>query len=194
MLCGARHLIVDRDTKYSAAFRTCLARESVRVIRLPPRSPNLGDLHDSSGTHEQNDPPEHESIDRGQGRGRGAATGTAADDQCSLQQQRLGDDGVDAAGTSELGEGDNQLHREKEQVTHRQGRLPWTPISARLLICGGSRHRLANSPHRQLCQCQSRRNGWFGPIRDMAAWPPENRMDTERCLRLVCRGGRKLPH
>jgi transposase InsO family protein len=41
MLRGTRHLIVDRDTKYSAAFRTFLARESVEVIRLPPRSPNL---------------------------------------------------------------------------------------------------------------------------------------------------------
>ena len=41
MLLGKRHLIVDRDTKYSAAFRTFLSREGVEVIRLPPRSPNL---------------------------------------------------------------------------------------------------------------------------------------------------------
>ena len=41
MLRDTRHLIVDRDTKYSAAFRTFLAREGVHVIRLPPRSPNL---------------------------------------------------------------------------------------------------------------------------------------------------------
>lgn len=41
MLRGTRHLIVDRDTKYSAAFRTFLAREGVHVIRLPPRPPNL---------------------------------------------------------------------------------------------------------------------------------------------------------
>ena len=41
MLRGTRHLIVDRDTKYSKAFRTFLAREGVEVIRLPPRSPNL---------------------------------------------------------------------------------------------------------------------------------------------------------
>lgn len=41
MLRGTRHLIVDRDTKYSTAFRTFLAREGVAVIRLPPRSPNL---------------------------------------------------------------------------------------------------------------------------------------------------------
>jgi transposase InsO family protein len=40
-LLGKRHLIVDRDTKYSAAFRAFLAREGVDVIRLPPRSPNL---------------------------------------------------------------------------------------------------------------------------------------------------------
>ena len=41
MLLGKRHLIVDRDTRYSAAFRTFLSREGVEVIRLPPRSPNL---------------------------------------------------------------------------------------------------------------------------------------------------------
>jgi putative transposase len=41
LLLGNRHLIVDRDTKYSAAFRAFLAREGVEVIRLPPRSPNL---------------------------------------------------------------------------------------------------------------------------------------------------------
>jgi transposase InsO family protein len=41
MLLGKRHLIVDRNTKYSAAFRTFLSREGVEVIRLPPRSPNL---------------------------------------------------------------------------------------------------------------------------------------------------------
>jgi putative transposase len=41
LLLGKRHLIVDRDTKYSAAFRAFLAREGVEVIRLPPRSPNL---------------------------------------------------------------------------------------------------------------------------------------------------------
>jgi len=36
-----RHLIVDRDTKYSAAFRLALEREGIGVIRLPPRSPNM---------------------------------------------------------------------------------------------------------------------------------------------------------
>jgi putative transposase len=41
LLQGKRHLIVDRDTKYSVTFRTFLAREGVEVIRLPPRSPNL---------------------------------------------------------------------------------------------------------------------------------------------------------
>jgi len=40
-LRGKRHLIVDRDTKYSTEFRTFLVREDVHVIRLPPRSPNL---------------------------------------------------------------------------------------------------------------------------------------------------------
>jgi putative transposase len=36
-----RFLIMDRDTKYSAAFRAALARERIEPIRLPPRSPNL---------------------------------------------------------------------------------------------------------------------------------------------------------
>ena len=34
-------MIVDRDTKYSAAFCTFLARDGTEVIRLPPRSPKL---------------------------------------------------------------------------------------------------------------------------------------------------------
>ena len=36
-----KHLIVDRDTKYSAALRLALKREGIGVIRLPPRSPNM---------------------------------------------------------------------------------------------------------------------------------------------------------
>jgi putative transposase len=40
-LRGTRYLILDRDTKYSDAFRGILAREGIQVIRLPPRSPNL---------------------------------------------------------------------------------------------------------------------------------------------------------
>ena len=48
ILQGKRHLIVDRDTKYSAAFRTFLAREGTEVIRLPPRSPNLNAWRRSS--------------------------------------------------------------------------------------------------------------------------------------------------
>ena len=40
-LVGKKYLLLDRDTKYCAAFRQMLAREGIRVIRLPPRSPNL---------------------------------------------------------------------------------------------------------------------------------------------------------
>jgi putative transposase len=40
-LRGIQHLILDRDAKYSDAFRTVLVREGIHVIRLPPRSPNL---------------------------------------------------------------------------------------------------------------------------------------------------------
>ena len=40
-LRGTRYLILDRDTKYSDEFRNALDREGIRLIRLPPRSPNL---------------------------------------------------------------------------------------------------------------------------------------------------------
>ena len=36
-----RYLIVDRDTKYSAQFRRLIRDSGTKVIRLPPRSPNL---------------------------------------------------------------------------------------------------------------------------------------------------------
>ena len=35
------HMLLDRDTKYSDAFRGILVREGIQVIRLPPKSPNL---------------------------------------------------------------------------------------------------------------------------------------------------------
>jgi putative transposase len=40
-LRGKRYLILDRDTKYSDAFRSVLVREGIQVIRPSPRSPNL---------------------------------------------------------------------------------------------------------------------------------------------------------
>ena len=40
-LRNKRHLIVDRDTKYSAAFRLALDREGIGVIRLSRQSPNM---------------------------------------------------------------------------------------------------------------------------------------------------------
>ena len=40
-LRGKQYLILDRDAKYSDAFRSALLREGIHVIRLPPRSPNL---------------------------------------------------------------------------------------------------------------------------------------------------------
>jgi hypothetical protein len=40
-LVGKRHLIVDRDTKYSSAFREFLVREGIEVIRLPVLFENL---------------------------------------------------------------------------------------------------------------------------------------------------------
>jgi putative transposase len=40
-LCGTRHLILDRDIKYTDEFRNVLAQDGIHVIRPPPRSPNL---------------------------------------------------------------------------------------------------------------------------------------------------------
>jgi transposase InsO family protein len=40
-LRGTRHLILDRDRKYTDEFRKVLVREGNYLIRLPPRSPNL---------------------------------------------------------------------------------------------------------------------------------------------------------
>jgi putative transposase len=41
LLRGKRYLILDRDTKYSDAFRSVLVREGIQVVRLPARSLNL---------------------------------------------------------------------------------------------------------------------------------------------------------
>jgi putative transposase len=40
-LIDKRYLIMDRDTKFSDAFRKILENEGVESVRLPPRSPNL---------------------------------------------------------------------------------------------------------------------------------------------------------
>ena len=40
-LMAKSHLILDRDTKYTAQFRRLVAESRTAVIRLPPRSPNL---------------------------------------------------------------------------------------------------------------------------------------------------------
>jgi transposase InsO family protein len=40
-LADKRFLIMDRDSKYSLAFRTLLNNSGVEIVRLPPRSPNL---------------------------------------------------------------------------------------------------------------------------------------------------------
>jgi putative transposase len=36
-----KNLIIDRDAKYSLAFRTLLDNAGIEIVRLPPRSPNL---------------------------------------------------------------------------------------------------------------------------------------------------------
>ena len=40
-LLGKTHLIMDRDTRFSEAFRRILTDEGVESVRLPPRSPNM---------------------------------------------------------------------------------------------------------------------------------------------------------
>ncbi len=40
-LKGMTHVLMDRDTKFSAAFRSILELENIEAVRLPPRSPNL---------------------------------------------------------------------------------------------------------------------------------------------------------
>ena len=41
VLRSTRYLIIDRDSKYSSQFRRLIRDSGTRVIRLPPRSPNL---------------------------------------------------------------------------------------------------------------------------------------------------------
>jgi transposase InsO family protein len=40
-LLGKRYLLMDRETKFSEAFRGMLIAAGTRPVRLPPRSPNL---------------------------------------------------------------------------------------------------------------------------------------------------------
>jgi transposase InsO family protein len=40
-LHGQRYILMDRDAKFSAAYRGVLAEAGVAPVRLPPRSPNL---------------------------------------------------------------------------------------------------------------------------------------------------------
>lgn len=38
---GTRYVLMDRDTKFTASFRTILNDAGAKAVRLPPRSPNL---------------------------------------------------------------------------------------------------------------------------------------------------------
>ena len=40
-LRGKRYLLMDRDSKFSEAFRITLEAGGIEPVRLPPRSPNL---------------------------------------------------------------------------------------------------------------------------------------------------------
>jgi putative transposase len=41
ILCPTRYLIIDCDSKYTDQFRRLIRDSGTKVIRLPPRSPNL---------------------------------------------------------------------------------------------------------------------------------------------------------
>src|SRR5215470_11524612 len=41
VLRSKQYVIIDRDSKYSAQFRRLIQDGGTKVIRLPPRSPNL---------------------------------------------------------------------------------------------------------------------------------------------------------
>lgn len=38
---GKRHVLMDRDARFCAAFRAVLREADVKAVRLPPRAPNL---------------------------------------------------------------------------------------------------------------------------------------------------------
>ena len=40
-LLGKRHVLMDRDAKFCAAFRSILEAEDIKSVHLPPQSPNL---------------------------------------------------------------------------------------------------------------------------------------------------------
>jgi len=40
-LYGKKYRLMDRDAKFSEAFRVTLEQAGVEAVRLPPRSPNL---------------------------------------------------------------------------------------------------------------------------------------------------------
>jgi len=40
-LNGTRYLLMDRNGKFSPAFREIVKNEGVKLVRLPPKSPNL---------------------------------------------------------------------------------------------------------------------------------------------------------
>jgi hypothetical protein len=56
-LRGKRFLTMDRDTKYTEGFRGLLAREGLKVIRLPPRSPKLNAFAGAICAHDQRGVP-----------------------------------------------------------------------------------------------------------------------------------------
>ena len=66
--------------------------------------------------HEEGGQSEHKAIERGEFRD--ALSGAIADQELMLEQQRLRSDPADATRAEELREGDEQVNRQDEQITH----------------------------------------------------------------------------
>ncbi len=51
--CGKRYLMMDRNAKFSEAFRVTLEKGVIEAVRLPPRSPNLSPHIENKGLAER---------------------------------------------------------------------------------------------------------------------------------------------
>ena len=105
------HLILDRDTKYTAQFRRLIAESRTAVIRLPPRSPNLNAYAERFVRSIK-----EECLDRmifvGQGALRRAVAGFVAHYHCERNHQGLGNRLIQAEQTS-LATGASIYRRER---------------------------------------------------------------------------------
>ena len=105
-LLGTRYLLMDRDAKFSAAFRFILEGAGVKAVRLPARSPNL-----NSQLERFMRSPKEESLDRmicfGETSLRRATTGFLAHFHTERNHQGLGNRLVE--GSEEVGRSTGQV-------------------------------------------------------------------------------------